>query len=679
MIKIIITFLLALNISSLALAAASVSSVPVLGVTLEEELSWLQAEAVVFSVAKRKQKILETASSVFVISQEDIKRSGVTSLPEALRLAPGVHVARINANQWAVSIHSYNERFSNKLLVLIDGRSVYSPLFSGVYWDAQEILLETVERIEVVRGSGAALWGSNAVNGVINVITKSAKDTQGTQAIAGYGTEEKGFGSLRYGGALNDKTHYRMYAKYFNRDEGGNYKHNEAEDNSSMMSGGFRLDTDLNDNNNLMVKGAAYEGKMGQAGNIPDLNNAPAYSTFLNDDVRISGQNILARWAGNSQSQQNWALQAYYDHTFREDTVLGDQEVNVFDLDFQHGFDLFENNKITWGIQYRHVNNKLSSAALVTLTPKQRDTNLYSGFISDEISFFQDQLKLTLASRFEHNDFTGFEIQPTARIAWLINDKNTVWGAISRSVRVPSISDHDASFNPVILNVGIPAVVEISGDKDMVSEKIVAFEVGYRTHITEGFNFDISAYYNDYNDLRTFEKVLPNVLAFNPLRAIVPYKYDNKMEGYTYGVDVSANWYVQSWWRLNLGYSYSKTRLHLKNGSTDTFTLGSGDVFVYAPEQMISLRSAWDISEDFDFDLWLRYVDRLEPASKIAVNAYVNMDARLAWQATKNLELSVVGQNLLADKQLQHVRDPGTKINNSEVQRGVYFKIKLDF
>ncbi|HEY8034270.1 MAG TPA: TonB-dependent receptor [Methylobacter sp.] len=627
--------------------------------------------------SKKKKKQFNESASTYVITQEDISRSGVTSLPEALRLAPGVHVARISANQWAISIHGFNERFSNKLLVLIDGRSVYSPLFSGVYWDAQDILLENVKRIEVVRGSGTALWGSNAVNGVINVITYSAKETQGVQATAGYGTEEKGFGSLRYGGALGEKTHYRVHGKHYNRDSGGTFNQQPANDDSSMSSGGIHIDSNLTENQSLMITGNAYDGKMGQAGDVPELNS-PTFTRFINDNVRLNGENLLARWTNQEGDRKNWALQAYYDHTTREDSVLGNQEVNVTDLDFQRHFGWLYNQEIAWGLQYRYVNNKLSPGTLVSLNPMQRDTHLYSAFFSDEVSLFQDQFKINIASRFEHNDFTGFEIQPTARTTWLINERNTFWGAISRSVKVPSISDQNAMFSPSIRapsvsTGGIPIVINIAGDKNFNTEKLISYELGYRTQLNRNIQLDIATFFNEYDDLRTFEKKDIFFLQ-NPFRGVVPFEFGNNMRGHVYGSDLSAKWQVNSWWCINAGYSYAKTVLHLKNASTDTLSLIL-PVFANSPEQMFSLRSAWDVQRNWKIDLWMRYVDKLESTY---VNAYVNMDARVAWKASRNIELSVVGQNLLDKQQLQFFKDTATRLYNSEVERSVYFKIKLD-
>ncbi len=305
---------------------------------------------------------------------------------------------------------------------------------------------------------------------MINIITFSAKETQGIQTTAGYGTEEKGFGSLRYGGALGEKTHYRVYGKHYNRDAGGTLNQQPANDDSSMNSGGIQVNTSLNKNQNLMVTGNAYDGKMGQSGDVPDLN-APTLAQFINNDARLKGENILARWT-SEEDGKNWALQAYYDHTSREDAVLGNQEVNVSDLDFQRHFTGSPHQEMAWGLQYRYVNNKLNPGFVVSLNPKQRDTHLFSTFLSDEVSLFQDQLKLNIASRFEHNDFTGFEIQPTARMTWLMNKNNTFWGAISRAVKVPSISDQGVMFEPKIVNAGIPMAINISGNQTFNTEKL---------------------------------------------------------------------------------------------------------------------------------------------------------------------------------------------------------------
>jgi len=636
-----------------------------------EELMDLSVE----TSSKQHKKQFNESASVYVITQEEISRSGVTSLPEALRLAPGVHVARISANQWAISIHGFNERFSNKLLVLIDGRSVYSPLFAGVYWDAQDVLLQNVKRIEVVRGPGTALWGSNAVNGVINVITFSAKETQGIESTAGYGTEEQGFGSLRYGGALGGKTHYRIHGKYYNRDDGGAFYGQAANDNSSLGSGGIHVDSDLTENDSVLVTGNAYDGNMGQSGNVPDINS-PSFTRLINDDVNVTGENLLARWTNQKEEHKNWALQVYYDHTSRKDSVLGNQEVNVTDLDFQRHFAWLSNQELAWGLEYRYINNKLDSGSLVSLNPKERDTHLYSAFLSDEISLFRDQFKFNLASRFEHNDLTGFEIQPTARMTWLIDDSNTFWGAVSRSVKVPSISDQNAIFEPNIRDIGLsfPAVINVAGNKGFNSEKLISYELGYRTHFSDGIQLDIATFFNDYDDLRTFEEGQVFFLQ-NPFRYVLPFGFDNNMKGHAYGLDLSANWHINAKWRMNAGYSYAKTNLYLKNASTDRFSL-SLPIFANSPQQMLSLRSSWDIQSNWKIDLWMRYVDSLESTN---VNAYVNMDARLAWQASRTVELSVVGQNLLENQQLQFFTDTATKLYNSEVERSVYVRIKLDY
>ncbi|TAK62600.1 TonB-dependent receptor, partial [Methylobacter sp.] len=272
-------------------------------------------------------------------------------------------------------------------------------------------------------------------------------------------------------------------------------------------------------------------------------------------------------------------------------------------------------------------------------------------------------------------DFTGFEIQPTARMTWLVNQNNTFWGAISRSVKVPSISDQDSTFQPHIRDEGgIPIVINIAGNKSFNSEKLISYELGYRSQLSREIQLDIATFFNDYDDLRTFEQKDIFFLQ-NPFRGVVPFEFDNKMKGHVYGLDLSANWYLNPWWRINAGYSYAETALRLKNTSTDTLSL-TLPVFVNSPEQMLSLRSGWDVHKNWKIDLWMRYVDKLKSTY---IGAYVNMDARVAWRANRNIELSVIGQNLLDKQQLQFLRDTATKLYNSEVERSVYFKIKLDF
>lgn len=672
---VVIKFFIFFTLSLIATTVQANTEDDLLGQNLNAELAWLQAESLFFSAVKREQKTQEVAASVFVVTQNDIRRSGVTSVPEALRMVPGVHVARMNTRQWAISIHGFNSRFSDKLLVLVDGRSIYSPHFNGTYWDAQDIMLESIDRIEVIRGSSAALWGNNGVNGVINIITKQAQDTQGLYLSGGYGPEEQGFGSIRYGGSLGDNTHYRLYSKYFNRDDGAKYHNKEPHDDSTLFSGGFRLDTQLDEHHELMLSGDIYDGTSGQAADAPDITQPNPYTRAVRNDNKLSGENFLLRWTEKENGHLNWLVQSFFEHIERDDAILGEQESIVADISIQQDI-LWHAHDIGWGLEYKHVDNSLQAGSLIRYIPASRETNLYSGFISDEIGFFSDQVKLTLASRFEHNDFTGFEWQPTARIAWQVNNRHTLWTAFSRSVRVPSLTDHNQYLEPQIFPEGsahpmLPVVLQINGDKKMRSEEVLAYELGYRMQLSPDFKFDLAAYYNNYNHVRSFELDRLAVDFGPPVRINAIHHYDNKLEASVYGADLSADWHIKPWWRLVAGYSYAHSHIHEKNSSTDRITIPR-NIYIMSPQHMGTLRSSWTVANDWDFDLWLRYVDRLENTD---INAYVNMDARLAWRPINGLELSVIGQNLLDKRQVQYTNEPATDIHNSQVERSVYFKL----
>ena len=400
----------------------------------------------VTSVSKKKQRLTEAAAAVFVITQEDIRRSGVTSIPEALRLAPGLQVAKIDANKWAISSRGFNTQFVNKLLVLIDGRSVYTPSYSGVYWDAQDTLLEDIDRIEVIRGPGATLWGANAVNGVINIITKQAGDTQGGLMVASAGNEEKVIAGLRYGAELNKNTHGRLYLKFNERDS--SYApglDDEAGDDWKSLRGGFRIDSQPSDKDRWTVQGDVYEADENQTLNLwrdpsdpSNLNFAPFYlDANTADEIESSGWNLLTRWDHLLSNTSNITLQLYYDHTKRAENFLL-QEQDTLDIDFQHQLEVFGNHDLVWGLGYRHIEDEFSNTYIVAFLPDSGSSDLFSAFLQDEIELLPDRLRLTLGSKFEQNDFTGFEVQPSARLIWLPTERSTLWGSVSRAVRTPS-------------------------------------------------------------------------------------------------------------------------------------------------------------------------------------------------------------------------------------------------
>src|SRR5437879_4231967 len=366
----------------------------------------------VTSVSKRTQKVADAAAAIFVLTQEDIRRSGATSIPEALRLVPGLEVARIDQNKWAIGSRGFNGRFDNKLLVLIDGRSVYTPLFSGVYWNVQDVMLEDVDRIEVIRGPGATLWGANAVDGVINVITKKAKATQSAVVTAGAGTDERAAGGVRYGGKLGDNTYYRAYTKYFDWGPSAYPSGMTAHDGWDALRGGFRADWTPAGANSLTLQGDVYRTRFDETLTVASLS-APYSNTFPNNG-KYSGGNILGRWNHTSEGS-SMSLQMYYDNTTITDHSLFGDHQNILDLDFQHGFHVGDSQQFVWGLGYRSIHDKNDASFTVSLQPNQVTLNQFSTFLQDEISLVDNRLQFTRGSKFEHNKFTGFEIRSEER------------------------------------------------------------------------------------------------------------------------------------------------------------------------------------------------------------------------------------------------------------------------
>src|SRR5256884_4009246 len=471
----------------------------------------------VTSVSKRTQKVADAAAAIFVLTQEDIRRSGATSIPEALRLVPGLKVARIDQNKWAIGSRGFNGRFDNKLLVLIHARSVYTPLFSGVYWNVQDVMLEDVDRIEVIRGPGAALWGANAVDGVINVITKKAKSTQSTIVTAGAGTEERAAGGARYGSKLGDNTYYRAYAKYFDWGPSA-YPYPSgmtAHDGWDALRGGFRADWTPTGADSLTLQGDIYQSKYGETLTVPSLNS-PYSSTFPNNG-NYSGANILGRWNHSSEGS-SMSLQMYYDNTTIADNSLFVDHQNIFDMDFQHGFRVGDSQQFVWGLGYRSIRDRNDPSFSVSLRPNQLTLNHFSAFIQDEISLVDNRLRLTFGSKFEHNDFTGFEVQPNARLLWTLTPNQSVWTAVSRAVRTPALTEEGLRLNSAVVPPAtpanpspLPAVVAVFGSQQFNSEDLLAYELGYRVQATSNLSLDIATFYNNYSNLRTAEPGTPFV------------------------------------------------------------------------------------------------------------------------------------------------------------------------
>ncbi len=618
----------------------------------------------VTSVTKSESTIGHSPAAIFVITPEMIRRSGATCIPELLRMVPGMEVAHIDSNKWAISCRGFNGRYANKLLVLIDGRTVYTPVFSGVYWDTQDVVLEDIERIEVIRGPGGTLWGANAVNGVISVITKKAKDTQGTYVMAGGGTQERFNSTFRYGGQIGDDGYYRVYGKYFDR---GTFYSADSQPDDSWSQGRFGFRTDMNldraKTNTLTVQGDHYTGESGFRDNLK--SPVPVDNSFLipiEGKEQVAGENILARLRHVYDEDSDWALQMYFDNYSRTGWIIS-QEVRTFDVDFQYRFPLGERHKLTCGAGFRGIHDNLPSQDYFTIhfTAVERTYNLTSQFIQDEITLVEDRLALTMGVKTEENDFTGFEVQPSARLLWTPDRRHSAWAAISRAVRTPSrCEDNFVTTFPPIAPYTFP---RLYGSTNAVSETLIAYEIGYRAQTTERFSWDIAAFYNVYTNLWSaalgapIPPVPPDVITIYPLWYN---NWTNQTSADTQGVELASNWSISERWRLNGQYTFFYMNLHSEvplNVKTD-------------PQHQIYLRSSWDLRSDLQFDLIARYVDCI-PA--IDVPSYITMDLRLGWRPRKHLELAVVGQNLLQSHHLEfnpNITDLYTP--TTEVPRGVY-------
>jgi iron complex outermembrane recepter protein len=588
----------------------------------------------VTSISMRPEKLTEVPSAVQVISGEDIHRSAATRLPEALRLVSNLQIAQTNSNSWAITARGFNGLpssggiLANKLLVMIDGRSIYNPLFGGVFWDVQNVMLEDINRIEAVSGPGGTLWGANAVNGIINIVTKSAKETQGLYASAGAGSFLRGFGQIRYGFEINSKMFLRIHGQHFDQKHTLLSNEKSSHDGWHNTQGGFRMDYFPSNSNTLTVQGDVYSG-------------------VANDSVQraeTDGQNLLARFTHNFSEKSTLTVQSYFDRTWRTVPNATNRfiyQLNRYDLDIQHRFPLGDRHSILWGVGYR-LQKDMTARVFI---PLNRTMPLYSGFIQDEISL-ANVLKLTIGTKLLHNDFTGFEIQPTTRLAWTLNVRNTIWISASRAVRIPTRFDHD------ITTISI-----------FDSEKVIAYELGYRVRPVDQLSLSLATFYNQYNDLRSLD------VTTNSAQPIV---LANSQRAESWGLELSGNYQVTEWWRLRGGYTYFEKKIWATSPDVIPFSEYFEGV---DPMHQFMVQSIIDLPSNLQLDLVSRYVDALPevpasspelPPTSPRVSSYFAFDLRFAWQF-KAVEFSVVGQNL--------VNEEHSEVGLSKIPRSIYGKI----
>ena len=636
-----------------------------------EQLMTLQLNS---SVNKKEQSVKDSAAAIFVVSNEDIRRSGATSIPDALRLVPGLQVAQIDANKWAISSRGFNGRFSTNLLVLMDGRAIYTPTFSGVFWGREDTMLDDIERIEVIRGAGAAMWGANAVNGVINIITKSATDTHGALFTAGAGNQEQGFGSARYGGKIGDNFDYRVYGKAFKRNNNKTISGENAQDDWENYQGGFKTKWAVTTQDTLITQGDIYYSRTGNKENFA-LSSG---QILVNQDspTTFQGGNIQTRWTHKASATSETALQFYYKQDDSDWLLVTPFKLHekTLDVDFQHRFSGLDSHDIIWGLGYRYFKYATNQSPKLSFNPTQGNLQLFSAFLQDDIALLPDELKLTLGARLEHNDFTGFEVQPNIRLLWKADETQTVWGAISRAVRIPNIASKslDRLTNTVSEPLPLPALVSASGNPQIKSETVLEYELGYRWQPTATLSFDVAMFYNNYDRLQAVEILSPNVVLTPTPHLEIPAQFTNKMTGESLGVELTAQWQPTDWLKFQPSYWFIKTSLHTpKNAVFSDGERAEGDT----PQQQFHFKTSINLPQHIEVDTLLRYVDKVD---YYTMPSYVALDLRVGWKPLKNVELSLVGQNLF---ERQHLEFSNTvsELPKTQIQRSVFGKVSFSF
>jgi iron complex outermembrane receptor protein len=614
----------------------------------------------VTTTTKEPVTVTRTPAAVYVITQDDIRRSGATSIPEALRLAPGVEVARIDSVKWAIGIRGFQSRLSRDVLVLIDGRSVYSPLFHGVYWEVQDTLLEDIERIEVIRGPGGTIWGANAVDGVINIITKSSKNTHGALVSAGGGSVDQGFLDFRYGGGNDKDFDYRFYAKGFDRSPEYHYDDRNFDD-FRRAQGGFRTDWNVTKRDSLTIQGDLYDGVDGESAKITVVSPPSAY--VLDQNGALSGGNLLAHWKRDLGGGSDLQIETYYDRVNRRQPNQAEYR-NTFDVDVIHHWAFSDRQNIIWGFGARLSLGELPEVVpTYVFNPNSRVDQLYSLFAQDEIQLVPGRLALTAGSKILHSSYTGFDAEPSVRLLWTPSTHQSFWTAVTRAVRTPSdIEDTLTTTTPVSTNP--PTFSQTTGDRIFTSETMLGYEAGFRQLVNPRLSFDLATFYNQYDHLLSLEPGTP----FMEDGAIIdPFVNRNGIRGTTKGFELLANWKPSTSWRIEGSYAWLDMDLMNKPGSLDATTVSSTEGA--SPRHDISLKSFIDLSSKFEFNQIVRYVSAL-PAEQ--VTAYVTADARVAWHPDRRFEFAVTGQNLLQPHHAEYGGDPGPLVG---IKRSVYAAI----
>ncbi|MEM7237405.1 MAG: TonB-dependent receptor [Pseudomonadota bacterium] len=649
----------------------------------EENLTDLSLEELltveITSVAKKRQRVEDAAAAVFVISSEDIRRSGATRITDLFRMVPGVQVGENDSNSVAVSARGFNERFSNKLLVLVDGRAVYRSVLSGVFWDQILVPLQEIERIEVVRGPGATIWGANAVNGVINIITKHPIDTQGGTVALGGGTNELGRAYARWGGLLGDEGAFRFYARGDVREGLVDEVGDQINENARSLQSGFRVDWEPTERDSFTFQGDVQRGDFESIADISSLltfgvtSDATLGGTDLTTDEDFQGFNLLGRWARTGTAFGDFSLQIFGDFLDRGEFGASIAS-SVSGVEFQHTLNPASRHEIIWGANFQVTTDRVDPS-IVQVGEGTEINTLFGLFAQDEIELVEDELSLTLGTKIEHNTFSGVEFQPSARLFWRPSPDLAVWGAVSRAVRTPALFEEEistslppippfSSLNPT----PSPVNVGLLGSEDLEAEELLAFEIGTRFSLPNDISIDLAAYYNRYDELIVLTQ---DPVAFGPEGISQTVSYANAGEARTFGAEIAAEWQVSERWALKGAYSYQNIDFREDGASIDA----SGRIEGLTPVHQGSIRSQFDITDDVEFDLWLRGQTGL---TESGVDGFADLDARLSWRPRPDLELSISGRNLLQSRR-QDFKQSFYPAPPGQVERMVFGAVEFRF
>lgn len=653
----------ALLISVFALPAAALADNA--GIDDLGKLSLESLGNIVTSVSRKPEDSFRAAAAIYVITNDDIKASGATHVAEVLRGVPGMDVARVDASNWAISSRGFNGLFANKLLVQIDGRTIYTPLFAGVYWDIQNLPLEDVDRIEVIRGPGATQWGANAVNGIINIITKSSAATQGVYVSTLAGNQDRSITDVRYGGKLGDNAYYRTYGEFTDRAAtptpgNGPSGHNAWYDGKA----GFRSDWNVSSTRKITLQGDVYNADINLDLYLPSFS-APSGTDIQHDQIHSHGFNTLGRWEEKHSDSMQSTFQAYIDYQSPNYSSL-QQEIYTFDLDYQTNWKASDRNEVMWGAGSRFININQTGSTQIVVAHNISTETIVNAFLQDTYAVVPNEVYVTLGSKLEHNSFSGYEIEPSARIAWYPDNKQTLWAAVSRAVKTPSIAEE--SWNLNVQTLAPEVIAQQQFNRNLVSEDLIAYELGYRVKPVHKVCLDSTVFINDYRKLTTFEPLA--LVDAGGGNFYAPFQINNLGSGHAFGFEESASWDVTSHWNLLANYSYINLLLNRGFSQDPTFSGQSGDV----PHNQFMIRSQLYLPHDVRLINTGYYVSRLPNQS---VDSYFRFDTQVIWKATEGIELSLDGQNILDNRHPEF----GAPLNGAqnEIPRAVYGRITFRY